>query len=102
MGIIQALLTGLATIAGPLVIRALLALGMSFVAYKGIDTLVQWCYAQLQGYLNGLPGEIVAMLGVMNVDRFFEIVFTAYTVRMTMKGLQAGGLLTKISWGHSA
>ena len=101
MGIIQALLLGLSTIAGPLAIRVLFSLGVGFLTFKGVDKLLDTIYASVQGYLNGLPGVVVEMVGVMNVDRFIELVFTAYTVKMALKGMQASGLFTKMTFGQS-
>lgn len=102
MPIILALLTGLASIAGPLAIRVLFSLGVGFVSFKGIDLLVNLLYQHIQGYINGLPGTVLQFFAVMNGDRFLELVFTAYTVRMALRGLQATGLLTKMTWGNPA
>jgi hypothetical protein len=100
MPIILAFLSGLATIAGPLAIRVLFSLGMSFVTFKGIDLLMNWVEDQVKGYINGLPGTVLEIFGVMNGDRFIELVFTAYFVRMALRGLQASGFLTKMTWGN--
>jgi Protein of unknown function (DUF2523) len=88
-----AFLGGLIEICGSLVGRVLLALGLSLITYKGIDTsltfLTNTALNNLQG---GLTANILGMLGVMKVGQSIGVVTSAITARLAINGLTSDGL----------
>jgi hypothetical protein len=59
--------------------RALVALGMGFVTYKGIGTAIDWLLAQIKDNISGLPVEVVQFLAYLWVDKAISMLFAAYT-----------------------
>lgn len=89
------LLGGLINIAGSLVGRVLIALGLSAVTYTGIDTSIVWLRDMAVSSMSGMSPQIVGLLGVLRVGTCISIVSSAYVVRMTLNGL-TGGTLKKL------
>ena len=81
----------------PLVVKLLLALGIGFVTYTGVQLLLDTIATQIQAQFN-IPGwsSVTNLLAYMNVDRAITIMLSAITVRATLRGLQAGGDLRRI------
>lgn len=84
---IAALLGGLVEMAASALGRWLLSLGVSFIAYKGISALTTWAVAQVFSNLNGLPAELLGVLGSAGVGTAINIVASAYSVRLIIGGL---------------
>jgi len=93
MPFLTALIGALLTVASSLVGRVLLALGLSFVTYSGLNTSIDWLLAQIKSNMGSMPAEIVAFLGWMWVDRAISMIFSAYVVAMSFK--LAGGSVLK-------
>lgn len=87
---IAALLGGLVQAAGSLVGRVLIALGISFVAYAGVDTLLAWVQQQFFANIAGMPLLMRQVLGLLKVDVCANILFSAWAARMTLAGLSSG------------
>lgn len=85
MPLITALLGGLLTICGSLVGRVLLALGMGFVTYSGFDVLITWLFDHIKSDINSMPADVVNFLAFLWVDRAIGMLFSAYTVALTIK-----------------
>ena len=95
---LSALLGGLINIAGTIVGRVLVALGVSAVTYTGLSTTLDWLKAQAFPRLDTLPSNIIGLLGVLQVGTCISILASAYLVRMTLAGLTSGSfkkLVTK-------
>jgi hypothetical protein len=65
--------------------RALLALGMGYVTYKGFDVGVGWLLQQIKDNMNGLPVEIVQFLAFLWVDKAIGMVFSAYAAASAIR-----------------
>lgn len=89
---IAALLGALASAAGHLVGRVLIALGIGFVSYQGIDTALAFVKTQMLAQVSGLPASMLALLGVMKIGIVMSILLSALTARMTLNGLQSGAV----------
>lgn len=68
--------------AGAWITSTLLAIGLGF-AVQG--TLVEPALAHVQTAIGGLPGNIAAWLGVLNIDKYFTIVGSAYVAATVKK-----------------
>lgn len=54
----------LTALAGPIAKRVMLALGLSVVTYAGIQGLVVGLLAEGKGALQGLPADVIGLLGL--------------------------------------
>lgn len=95
MPLLLAFLGGLATVAGSIVGRVLLALGMGFVTYTGFDAAVTYLLNQIKGDLSAMPGDVLSLLGFLWVDRAIALVFSAYSAALFVK-LAGSTKLTKL------
>jgi hypothetical protein len=80
----------LSSVAGTLVGRVLLALGISFVTYKGMDIVFDGLKSAVNNNLSGLPGDIAGMIGAVGIPQAIAIVFGAITARVTISGIRSG------------
>lgn len=87
---LAALLGGLVEIASSMVGRVLLALGMGYVSYTGVDAAMTGIKSYLQSSGNALPSYMVGMLGWMQVGTGFNILLSAITARLVLNGLTSG------------
>lgn len=89
---VASLIGGLAAAAGSIAGRVLLALGFGFVAYQGIDLLLSNIQAVVVSNINGLPSDLLQLLGLLKVDAAVNILFSAITARFLIMGLTSGTL----------
>jgi len=75
--------------------RALLALGMGFVTYKGFDVGVNWLLQQIKDNMNGLPVDIVQFLAFLWVDKAIGMIFSAYAAAAAIR-MAGSGTITKL------
>jgi len=95
MPLLTALLGGLLTIAGSMVGRVLIALGMSYVTYSGFDLGINWLLEQIKGNMAALPADVVSFLAWCWVDKAIGVIFSAYSAALVVK-LAGGTSLTKL------
>ena len=84
---LAALLGGLIQAAGSFVGRALIALGIGYVSYAGINALLGWIKTQIITYLTGAPATVVAIMGLLKIDVAVSILFSAFAARLVLQGL---------------
>lgn len=89
---IAALLGGLVQVAGSLVGRVLLSLGMSFVVYKGLDSSLSFLRDSAVANFQGLPAASLQLLGLMKVGKVISIVTSALASRMSLNGMTQGSI----------
>ena len=87
-----ALLGWLIEIAGTLVGHVLIALGINYVSYKGLDSMVIAGKSAFFAAVSGLSPTTVGLLGVMKVDVAVNMVCSAIVGRLTLAGLTSGAL----------
>lgn len=95
MPLLMSLLGGLLTIAGSMVGRILIALGMGYVSYTGFDLLVGWLLNQIKSDMGAMPTDVVAFLAYLWVDRAIAMVFSAYSAAIVVK-LAGSTKITKL------
>jgi hypothetical protein len=95
MPLLMSLLGGLLTIAGSMVGRVLIALGMGYVTYSGFDVAVSWLLDQIKTNLGAMPADIVAFLSYLWVDKAIGLLFSAYGAALAVK-LAGSTKLTKL------
>jgi len=79
----------------PLVGRVLLALGMSYVTYKGLNAGVDWLLVQIKSNMSAMPAQALQFLAYMWVDKAISMVFSAYAAAALVK-LGTSGTLTRL------
>lgn len=95
MPFITALLGGLLTIAGSMVGRVLLALGMTYVTYSGFDVGINWLLERIKDNVAGMPAEVVSFLAWCWVDKAIGLLFSSYSAALVIK-MAGGTSLTKL------
>ena len=88
------LLGALAMAMGTLAGRALLALGIGFVSYQGIDLGVQSLAQNIITSFQGLPAQLVRFLAFMWIDKAITVLISAVTVALSFKVM--GGTIKKM------
>lgn len=89
-----AFLSGLASLAANLAGRVLIALGIGYITYQGLDVLITQAQALVFANLaSGYP-EINAALNMLNIGKAINVTFSAIIARNVISGL-TGGSFTK-------
>lgn len=89
---IAALLGGLAQAAMSLVGRVLIALGIGYVTYQGLDFALENIYDLIFAQLTALPAQTMAVLARLNVGEFINIQISAISARLVLNGLTSGAI----------
>lgn len=84
---IAALMGALINIAGTLVGRVLISLGLSVVTFTGLSTTLDWAKSNVATSFSSLPPEVIGMLSMLGVGEFLSIVLSAVSARMVLQGL---------------
>lgn len=77
----------LLNIAGSLVLRVLVSLGVGLVAYKGMTTSLDWLKAQAIASVVGLPPDVLGMMSTLKVGNCISIIFSAILARLVIQGV---------------
>ena len=85
----------LLNLVGSIAGRALLALGLGFVTYKGLDVGINWLLQEIKGNMAGLPVDVVNFLAFLWVDKAISMIFSAYTPASAIR-MAGSGTLTKL------
>lgn len=88
------LIGALAAAMGSMVGRAIIALGIGFVTYKGIDLAIDSLKEHVINGVKGLPADILSFLGFLWVDKALTIVFSAVVVALSIRAI--GGSVKKV------
>lgn len=70
------------------IIKSLIAIGIGFVVYEGIDIVMNQIKSGLITNLNGLPFQ--GVLAILKVDKCINVLISAATVRLLLKGVTNG------------
>lgn len=95
--LIASLIGGLAGSMGSFVSRVLLSLGLSYVAYQGVDVLVDWIKVQAFDYLSqagSISVVVTQIMGVLQIGTCVSIWFSAFAVFLGIK--LSGGVVKKM------
>ena len=89
---VAALWGALIEIAGTLVGKVLVSLGIGLAVYTGVDASISWAKAYALSSLQGLPADAIGIAATMKVGVFISMVSSAFVVRLTLQGLTAGSI----------
>ncbi|RVU33236.1 DUF2523 domain-containing protein [Rheinheimera riviphila] len=77
-----------AAVATNFVARILVALGVSFVSYTGFSTILNSAANQLRSLFGGMPSDIIAYIGLSDIDLAINMVLSAYTAKLAMVAMK--------------
>ena len=97
MPLVLLLIGGLVKAVGPLVTQVLLSLGISFIAFTGIDFALDAAKARAFSALTGNGALFMQFMGVFQVGTAINIIASAMIARTVLTGI-SGGKLTKMIW----
>lgn len=89
-GIATAIVAGLASAAGQIVLKVLFGLGIGYLTFTGVDLLVTQNEAQVLGLLGGLDPVAVQLIGVLKIGSCVKVIFSALVIRLSIIGLDQG------------
>ena len=72
-------------------------LGFGLVTYTGLNFATETILAYVQANFDCLPINILGMLGLLGVDKAFNILLTVFAVRLVHMGV-TGGSRTTTAW----
>lgn len=84
---------------GPLTLRVLLALGISFVTFKGFDVAVDLLLSDIKSDLGSMPSDVVSFLGWLWVDKAIGMVFSCFSACMAVRALGGSGITKMVMKG---
>ena len=84
-GFVPALVGALAGAMASFVGRAIIALGLGVVTYKGIGSVIDTLKGNVISNLNGLPLDMVGLLGYLWVDKAITVIFSAIATSLAVK-----------------
>jgi len=96
---IAALLGALIQGAGTLVGKVLISLGIGYVAYTGIDTLLDAAKLDLFARIAGQGSTVTQLAGVLQIGTCVNILCSAYLARLVVGGLTNGKLTSMVHKG---
>jgi hypothetical protein len=88
--IVGSIVGGLAAAVGTLVGRVLVSLGVSFVVYNGVDTMVEWVRDQVMAKFSLLPPDVYTVISLLQAPAIVNVYFSAWLATLAISGLQAG------------
>ena len=91
---IAALWGALASAMGSLIGRALIALGIGFVTYKGIDLGIASLKTQVVNGVNSLPADALNLVGYLWLDKALTVIFSGVVTSLSMRAV--GGSVKKM------
>lgn len=93
---LPALMGALATAMGTFIGRAVLAAGIGFVTYKGIDLSIGVIKSSVISGVRGLPADAVNLVGYLYLDKAITVVISAFAVAFAMQSI--GGSVKKMEF----
>lgn len=75
-------------------VKLLIALGLGFITYQGVDVLINNLMQHVYANFNAVSPEMLGMLGVLKIDKALNVLASAYAARLVIRGI-TGGLIKK-------
>lgn len=91
---VPAIVGALAIAMGSFIGRAIIALGVGFITYKGIGAAIDGIRVQVITSVQGLPAEVVGLLGFLWIDKAINIILSAITTALAVRFI--GGSFKKM------
>lgn len=82
----------LANLVPSLVGRVLLALGIGFFSYTGMDVIMSGLRDLFMSNAAGIPAYAVGFLGLLKIGTCFNILMSAIAIKMALAGAAGGAI----------
>jgi hypothetical protein len=76
----------LLSLAVPMVVRALVGIGVGAATYVGVNALLEAAKAAIWAKFASVSGSILTLLVMANVDDFIKVVLSALSTALVLKG----------------
>ena len=87
---IGALIGALIQMAGTMVGKVLLSLGIGLAVYTGVDSSITWARDFVISSISATHSQTVAAASTMKVGVCISIIFSALVTKLTLNGLTGG------------
>lgn len=84
------------TVIRAILVRALVALGISAVTYTGLSLTFAAIVSHVSSNLNAGLVSTVTVLNLMHIPQAFNVILSAYAGGLTLRGLTSLGAVTKV------
>ncbi|WP_421711330.1 DUF2523 family protein [Alcanivorax sp.] len=74
--------------------RLLSALGIGYLVMEGVQLGFDQIVTQVKASFNGIPSDMLSLLGLSGVDKFISIVLSAHAAGLLLKGI--GGTIKSL------
>ena len=82
----------LITLAGPILSRVLMGLGMGFVSYTGIDLASTQIHDLFMANAGALPASAAQWLGILKIGTCLNILLSAMAIKAALAGMSSGAV----------
>lgn len=82
----------LAQAATALVGRVLIALGIGFVTFTGVNVLLNQLRDLFLSYVSGLPAWAVSILALCKIGACFSMILSTVAIKATISGVTGGSI----------
>jgi hypothetical protein len=82
----------------PLLKRVLVALGISAVSLIGVSAVMGVITDAVITNYSGLPADVIAVMKIAKLPNAINIIISAYTASLTIRGLTSAGSMQRILW----
>lgn len=65
-------------------------LGITFITYKGMQSLVDMLYDKVISQFDNMPSAMVSLMAILKIDTAIAIIFSAYVTRLAIQGFLNG------------
>ncbi|AXH77773.1 MAG: protein of unknown function DUF2523 [Inoviridae sp.] len=83
---------------GASLVSVVSSIGVGFITFTGLNSLIDHVISKLQGSLTGLPNLIVNFISLTGIDTAVNICLSAAFALMMLKGMSKVGSLTNQVW----
>lgn len=90
--ILIALVSALASAAGTIAGKVLIALGIQYVTYQGFELLLDQITAGVDSGIGGLPSAIIGYVGLFKIPAAVSVIVGAIIAKWTIAGLSSGSI----------
>lgn len=83
--VVPMLVGALASALGSLIGRAIIALGISFITYKGVSVGLDVVKNMVISSVSTLPSQMVGLIGYLWIDKGLTLIFSAFVAAMSLR-----------------
>lgn len=86
----------------PIVVKLLIALGVGFVTFQGIDLAFDGLRGLVLDYFEALDTYVFSFLVLMGFDQFIGLIFSAMSTGLVLKGMDIAGSIRSLRFSSGA